>query len=201
MRRKIALILALATALSCTAAAFGQQWSNTVTSTELIDPTTFTKPYEVNQVVVEADETTGQPRLEARIKEIIEVDGLKFKDLNGNGQLDVYEDWRQDVDARVDDLLSQMTIDEEIGLLWHASTGGTFTAMYPYTEDWLYSNEPTYTDQDGNCYVPMYHSIISDNVTTYLHNVNGTPDTLIYENNAFQEIAESARLGVRGAAV
>lgn len=32
------------------------------------------------------------------------VDGLKFKDLNGNGQLDVYEDWRQDVDARVKDL-------------------------------------------------------------------------------------------------
>jgi len=35
---------------------------------------------------------------------ILEVDGLKFKDLNGNGQLDVYEDWRQDVDARVKDL-------------------------------------------------------------------------------------------------
>ena len=89
-----------------------------------------------------------------------------------------------------------MDEDEKIGLLWHASTGGTFTAMYPYTEEWLYSNEPTYTDQDGGCYVPMYHSIISDHVTTYLHNVNGTPDTLIYENNAFQEIAESARLGI-----
>ena len=196
MRKKIALILALAMALSAPVTAMAQQYFNAATSTELIDPTTFTKPYEVNQVVVDADETTGQPRLEARTKSIIEVDGLKFKDLNGNGQLDVYEDWRQDVDARVDDLLSQMTLDEEIGLLWHASTGGTFTSMYPYTEDWLYSNEPTYTDQDGNCYVPMYHSIISDNVTTYLHNVNGTPDTLIYENNAFQEIAESARLGV-----
>ena len=186
MRKKIALILALAMALSAPVTAMAQQYFNAATSTELIDPTTFTKPYEVNQVVVDADETTGQPRLEARTKSIIEVDGLKFKDLNGNGQLDVYEDWRQDVDARVDDLLSQMTLDEEIGLLWHASTGGTFTSMYPYTEDWLYSNEPTYTDQDGNCYVPMYHSIISDNVTTYLHNVNGTPDTLIYENNAFQ---------------
>ena len=196
MRKKIALILALAMALSAPVTAMAQQYFNAATSTEFIDPTTFTKPYEVNQVVVDADETTGQPRLEARTKSIIEVDGLKFKDLNGNGQLDVYEDWRQDVDARVDDLLSQMTLDEEIGLLWHASTGGTFTSMYPYTEDWLYSNEPTYTDKDGNCYVPMYHSIISDNVTTYLHNVNGTPDTLIYENNAFQEIAESARLGV-----
>ena len=195
--KRIALILAAMMALSCFVPALAeQQYFNATTSTALIDPTTFVKPYEVNEVIVEADETTGQVRLEARTKEIIEADGLKFKDLNGNGQLDVYEDWRQDVDARVDDLLSQMTIDEEIGLLWHASTGGTFTSMYPYTEEWLYSNEPTYTDQDGNCYVPMYHSIISDNVTTYLHNVNGTPDTLIYENNAFQEIAESSRLGV-----
>ncbi len=196
MRKKLSLLLALLLVLSCTATAFGQQDYSKPTSTEFTDPTAFTKPYEVNQVIVEADETTGQVHLEARTKEIIEVDGLKFKDLNSNGQLDVYEDWRQDIDTRVDDLLGQMTIDEEIGLLWHASTGGTFTSMYPYTEEWLYSNEPTYTDQDGSCYVPMYHSIISDNVTTYLHNVNGTPDTLIYENNAFQEIAESARLGV-----
>lgn len=196
MRKKLALILALALTLCSTAAAFATGFPTAELPTSVTDPTTFNKPYEVNEVIVEADETTGQVRLEARTKEIIELDGLKFKDLNGNGQLDVYEDWRADVDARVDDLLSQMTLDEEIGLLWHASTGGTFTAMYPYTEEWLYSNEPTYTDEAGNCYVPMYHSIISDNVTTYLHNVNGTPDTLIYENNAFQEIAESARLGV-----
>lgn len=195
--KKLSLILAVVMLMTCVSGAVAeQQHFNAATTTALTDPTTFNKPYAVNEVIVEADETTGQVRLEARTKEIIEVDGLKFKDLNGNGQLDVYEDWRQDIDARVNDLLSQMTIDEEIGLLWHASTGGTFTSMYPYTEDWLYSNEPTYTDQDGNCYVPMYHSIISDNVTTYLHNVNGTPDTLIYENNAFQEIAESARLGV-----
>lgn len=195
--KKLSLILAVVMLMTCVSGAVAeQQYFNAATTTALTDPTTFNKPYAVNEVIVEADETTGQVRLEARTKEIIEVDGLKFKDLNGNGQLDIYEDWRQDIDARVNDLLSQMTIDEEIGLLWHASTGGTFTSMYPYTEDWLYSNEPTYTDQDGNCYVPMYHSIISDNVTTYLHNVNGTPDTLIYENNAFQEIAESARLGV-----
>ena len=31
---------------------------------------------------------------------IIQVNGLAFKDLNGNGKLDLYEDWRQDGDAR-----------------------------------------------------------------------------------------------------
>ena len=188
--RALSFVMTLAMLLSGIAAA-EQQYFNNGGGGEFVDPHTFTKPYAVNEVIVPADEATGQVALEAHVKNIIEVDGLKFKDLNGNGTLDVYEDWRQPVDARVDDLLSQMTLDEEIGLLWHASTGGTFT-----TEEWLYSNEPTYTAADGSCYVPMYHSIISDNVTTYLHNVNGTPETLIYENNAFQEIAETARLGI-----
>ena len=87
-------------------------------------------PYEVNEVIVEADETTGQVRLEARTKEIIEVDGLKFKDLNANGELDVYEDWRQEIDARVKDLMSQMTIEEEIGLLWHDTARGAARLLY-----------------------------------------------------------------------
>lgn len=195
--KRLSLIMAVVMALSCVGAAFAeQQYFNGNTTTEFVDPSTFAKPYEVNEVIVEADETTGQVRLEAHIKSILEVDGLKFKDLNANGELDAYEDWRLGSEERARNLLSLMNEDEKIGLLWHASTGGTFTSMYPYTEDWLYSNEPTYTAPDGGTYVPMYHSIISDHVTTYLHNVNGTPDTLIYENNAFQEIAESARLGV-----
>ena len=35
-----------------------------------------------------------QPYVETRIKSIIYVDGLKFRDLNSNRQLDPYEDWR-----------------------------------------------------------------------------------------------------------
>ena len=142
--RALSFVMTLAMLLSGIAAA-EQQYFNNGGGGEFVDPHTFTKPYAVNEVIVPADEATGQVALEAHVKNIIEVDGLKFKDLNGNGTLDVYEDWRQPVDARVDDLLSQMTLDEEIGLLWHASTGGTFTSMYPYTEEWLYSNEPTYT--------------------------------------------------------
>ena len=30
----------------------------------------------------------------ARVKPVLEVEGLRFKDLNGNGSLDPYEDWR-----------------------------------------------------------------------------------------------------------
>ena len=44
--------------------------------------------------VIEADEATGQVMLSyiEGVTPILEVDGLKFKDLNRNGALDVYED-------------------------------------------------------------------------------------------------------------
>lgn len=45
-------------------------------------------------------------------------DGLTFRDLNHNGKLDIYEDPRQPVEARVADLLSQMTLEEKAGLLF-----------------------------------------------------------------------------------
>jgi beta-glucosidase len=170
---------------------------------------TIAVPYEkkITQVAASGD----QVAIEAHVKGIIEADGLQFKDLNGNGKLDVYENWRANVDDRVNDLLSQMTLDEKIGSLFHASTGGTFTSLYPYTDEFLYSNENTITVQGadaggggivtkastaGTTYIPMYHSIISDNVTTYLHNVNGMPEDLLTENNIFQEIGESGRLGI-----
>ncbi|MEZ4777587.1 MAG: glycoside hydrolase family 3 C-terminal domain-containing protein [Bacteroidia bacterium] len=50
------------------------------------------------------------------IKEIT-VDGYTFMDRNANGELDVYEDDRKSTEERVEDLLSQMTIEEKIHIL------------------------------------------------------------------------------------
>ena len=44
--------------------------------------------------------------------------GITFRDLNKNGKLDIYEDPRQPVDARIADLLGQMTLEEKAGLLF-----------------------------------------------------------------------------------
>src|SRR3990172_4999340 len=44
--------------------------------------------------------------------------GFTFRDLNKNGKLDVYEDPRQPIDNRVDDLMGQMTLEEKAGLLF-----------------------------------------------------------------------------------
>ena len=99
---------------------------------------------------------------------ILEVDGLKFKDMNKNGELDVYEDWREEIDTRVADLISQMTVEEEAGLFFCVST-----------------------DLADACY-----NITRWNNTCQLFNLNGTPESTTNTLNNIQACAEDSRLGV-----
>ena len=52
---------------------------------------------------------------------IIYKDGYAFKDLNRNGKLEIYEDWRQPVEKRVDDLVSKLSIEEIAGLMLYSN--------------------------------------------------------------------------------
>lgn len=45
-------------------------------------------------------------------------EGITFRDLNHNGRLDLYEDPRQPIEVRVEDLLAQMTLEEKAGMLF-----------------------------------------------------------------------------------
>jgi beta-glucosidase len=49
---------------------------------------------------------------------VMMVDGHEFRDLNKNNRLDIYEDFRQAIDKRVENLLSQMTLDEKAGMMF-----------------------------------------------------------------------------------
>ena len=66
-----------------------------------------------------AEDAPVQPELGARVKDIIEVDGYRFRDLNDNGELDPYEDWRLTAEERADNLLSQMDIDQQAAQMVH----------------------------------------------------------------------------------
>lgn len=46
------------------------------------------------------------------------ADGFTYRDLNHNGRLDIYEDKRQPIPARIDDLLKQMNLEEKAGMLF-----------------------------------------------------------------------------------
>ena len=51
---------------------------------------------------------------------ILTVGGNKFKDLNKNGKLDKYEDWRLPVDERAKDLASKMSVEQIAGLMLYS---------------------------------------------------------------------------------
>lgn len=138
-----------------------------------------------------------QPRMSAFDKEILfQADGYWFKDLNRNGSLDVYEDWRQDIDARVADLLSQMDIDMKLGNLANDFTGGAFSPIYPMQDEWLYSQEDHITLSDGITYRPLWYEINKNHVTHYSFSATGTAKEQLDTLNAIQSIGEGAALGI-----
>lgn len=50
---------------------------------------------------------------------IIQVGGYAFRDMDGDGKLSLFEDWRQSADDRAADLASKLTAEECIQLMWH----------------------------------------------------------------------------------
>ena len=55
----------------------------------------------------------------ARYSKVVRTEnGYPFRDLNKNDKLDVYEDPRQPIEARVEDLLAQMTLAEKAGMMF-----------------------------------------------------------------------------------
>lgn len=125
----------------------------------------------------------AQPALGSHSVPIIERAGLRFRDLNRNGQLDPYEDWRLSPGARARDLVARMTLEEKAGTMMHgtARTGG-----------------PTGGAGMGAGYdVAANHALIdSAKVTSMITRLGGAPDSLAAQNDTLQSITEATRLGI-----
>ena len=166
----------------------------------------FSSYDEVNEAITVIPSTDSQAELGylKGITAILEVDGLQFKDLNGNGKLDVYEDWRQDIDARVKDLYDQMTLEERAGLFYHANTCGDPRGVDFADSRYMFAPGEIVNESagDGSGGGPafnvksMWYYINTLNITTHLDNTNGTPAQQIVYHNAMQALGESTRLGV-----
>lgn len=115
-----------------------------------------------------------QPEIEARVAPILEIDGLKFKDLNKNGTLDPYEDWRLPIDVRVEDLLSKMTLEEKVGQMFHPNIASGLLIRNP---------------------LPV-QAVVEKKIGYLLNNGVAEPATFAWWSNAVQELAEGTRLGI-----
>ena len=135
-------------------------------------------------IVVHAQNTSArQPTLVARSAPIIQVGGKRFKDLDRNGRLEPYEDWRLSPSARARDLVSRMTLEEKAGMMMHgtARSGGPLGMVGA-----------------GTAYdtAVMGRLIRDAAVTSFITRLRGQPTLLATQNNALQEIAEKTRLGI-----
>lgn len=133
-----------------------------------------------------AEETPVQPELKARVKEIIEADGYQFKDLNDNGVLDAYEDWRLSPQERAENLLSFMTAEQKAAQMvhltlvtqkdsWFNKNNVGFALVYEYIF------EPEEDDEEE-----------SDETQTPISSARNAA----MRTNEIQELSESSELGI-----
>ena len=109
--------------------------------------------------------------------------GHRYRDLNGNGRLDPYEDSRIPVEDRVTDLLSQMTLEEKTGLLFHPGIpigrrGSVVDGFHPMK------------------IAPSTELVAEQHVRHFNIMMAPGPVAVARWHNRMQEIAEATRLGI-----
>jgi beta-glucosidase len=128
---------------------------------------------------------------------ILTVDGLAFKDLNKNGKLDKYEDWRLPVDVRAKDLASKMSVEQIAGLMLYskhqpipAAPAGPFKGTY---------NGKVFAESGAKPYDlsdQQKQFLAKDNVRHVLITSVQSPEIAAQWNNNAQAFVEGQGLGI-----
>ncbi|MBW8334653.1 MAG: glycoside hydrolase family 3 protein [Prolixibacteraceae bacterium] len=129
--------------------------------------------------------------------QILTVDRFAFKDLNKNGTLDPYEDWRLPVDERAKDLATKMSVDQIAGLMLYSGHqaipvmgagryGGTYNGK-PFAESG--ANASDLSDQQKKF-------LTEDNLRHVLITSVQSPAVSAQWNNNAQAFVEGIGLGI-----
>ena len=125
------------------------------------------------------------------------VDRLAFKDLNKNGTLDAYEDWRLPVDERAKDLATKMSVEQIAGLMLYSGHqaipvmgagryGGTYSGK-PFAESGSMASD--LSDQQKKF-------LTEDNLRHVLITSVESPAVSAQWNNNAQALVEGIGLGI-----
>ncbi|MFN7116011.1 MAG: glycoside hydrolase family 3 protein [Saprospiraceae bacterium] len=113
--------------------------------------------------------------------------GYSFRDLNKNGRLDAYEDARQPLEKRVEDLLSQMTLEEKAGMMFITMAGmgpkGTLHER-PYLGDMM------------SLFLAPNPELILRKKMNHVNALAGDAIHIMKWANAIQALADRSRLGI-----
>ena len=123
----------------------------------------------------------AQPTVQSAASPVLTIGGKHFRDLNRNGVLDPYEDWRLTSTARALDLVGRMTLEEKAGAAVHgtAPIGGGPLASGPAYDS-----------------VAATSAILTRHVNSLITRMSIAPGDLARQNNRLQQIAELGRLGI-----
>lgn len=114
--------------------------------------------------------------------------GYTFRDLNKNGQLDIYEDTRQSIADRIEDILGQMTLEEKAGMM--------FMDMIAVGREGELMEMPHFSDPIS-LLVPTNSEMV---VKLKMNHFNilemWSAKTMATWANHMQELAERTRLGI-----
>lgn len=130
----------------------------------------------------------------------IEVDGYAFRDLNHNGTLEPYEDWRLSEEERIADLVSRMSIHQMAGLMLYSahqsvsSGGNVFAKMFQGT----YNGK---SFEESGCQIyelsdEQKKFLREDDLRHVLLTAVDDAETAAKWNNRMQEYAEKIGLGI-----
>ncbi|WP_411273027.1 glycoside hydrolase family 3 N-terminal domain-containing protein [Daejeonella sp.] len=128
---------------------------------------------------------------------LLTVDGYAFKDLNKNGTLDSYEDWRLSADVRANDLATKLTLVDIGGLMLYSShqsipgaSGGFGSSNYngkPFGESGAVASD--LSDEQKKF-------LKDDHLRHVLITRVETPSTAAQWNNNAQSFAEGLDFGI-----
>ena len=113
---------------------------------------------------------------------LLQYDGYAFKDLNQNGKIDVYEDWRLDDKTRAVDLADQLPIDQIFGLMLHGDMGS------------IEADGSDASNRDGD----KFSDLMQKGIRSVLNRSAGSTDNRLFAtwNNNAQATAEGLDYGV-----
>ncbi len=116
------------------------------------------------------------------------TDGVRFRDLNKNGLLDIYEDPRADIEARSDNLISQMNLEEKAGLM--------FITMIGMNLDGSVHEKPIFSEP-LTFFLESNSAMVAGKKMNHFNIIQSTsPEAMVRWINNIQKLAERTRLGI-----
>ena len=176
MKRQIALAISFILLVSCG----GNRWDEILTDNGY------------NLVIQKKGQTLGYTSVSGVT--IITKDGYAFKDMNRNGSLEPYEDWRLPAEERASDLASRLSVEEIAGLMLYSShqsvPAESWSGLYegrPFSESSAESSDLTDNQKKF---------LVEDNLRAVLVTSVESPSAAAVWNNNMQMLAEGIGNGV-----